>query len=131
MAKRSVTRAARRQSPSSSHHSRKQGDGLTYTPAERLDAILQGYREHASSVPANPLVSRKSPQEALLECIKLAQWLAFVGEGRGGNGSVGLMLAEALTNIRQQLEPLFDAAQQAAQQTGAWKKRVVLGEVPL
>lgn len=133
MADRKVSRARKGAPSSSSHRAPRKSHGSELPlPAERMQAILQGYREYAWATSQNPLVARKTPQQTLKECIRLVRWLHWVTFGNqptegGGSDTIYAMLGNALQDLETQLEPLFDCASQVAEETGAHKRRVVLG----
>lgn len=90
------------------------------SPAVRMGAILKHYNEHANPLPSNPLVTRKTPLEAIKSCQQLAEWLALTSMfstdqlGRAP-AEVYLMLSAALGAIHSQLLPLFNCAHDVAE----------------
>jgi hypothetical protein len=92
------------------------------TPAVQLAGLLKMYRDRAFAMPSNPLVSGKTPLEALAAVRELVAWLfrqahdrdTGVFKGQNGDLYVYLSLLGALASIEQQLTPLFEAAREIA-----------------
>jgi hypothetical protein len=104
------TRANRRKPA----HARKRPAEHIPSAAERMQAILRGYKDHAFDISRNPLMVNKTPQEGLKACGNVVESLFRESFEREGKQYVYQMLLYALRDLETQLQPLFDCAGQVA-----------------